>query len=352
MEIKFTDNFKDIIGLENLLEAWKEFRKGKRDKSDVQEFSIHLMDNIILLHKEFENFTYEHGGYEAFNICDPKPRNIHKTTIRDRLLHHAIYRKLYPFFDKKFISDSYSCRIEKGTHRAINKFRKFACKATKNNTRTCWVLKCDIKKFFASINHQILIDILDSYIDDKNILWLLRKVIKSFSSIKPEIGLPLGNLTSQLFVNIYMNEFDRFVKHSLKIKYYIRYADDFVIFSESKEELENLIVLVKDFLWKGLKLELHPEKIYIKTLNSGIDFLGWVHFFDFRILRTATKKRMIKRIREHPASETLDSYLGLLKHGNTNKLKSKIIKEYILNNGKITNPNHIHLLSIFDDIRF
>ncbi|MBI4117135.1 MAG: group II intron reverse transcriptase domain-containing protein, partial [Parcubacteria group bacterium] len=179
------------------------------------------MDNILELHRDLENLTYEHGSYKFFRINDPKPRNIHKASVRDRLLHRATYRILYPFFDQTFISDSFSCRNEKGTHRALNRFRRFAYKVSKNHTKTCWILKCDIRKFFENINHDILLKILDKYIPDKNIIWLLEKVIRGFSS-KPNTGLPLGNLTSQLLVNIYMNEFDQFVKHKLRIKYYIR----------------------------------------------------------------------------------------------------------------------------------
>ena len=160
---------------------------------------------------------------------------------------------------------------------------------------------------------------LSQHIPDKNILWLLKKVIESFSP-----GLPLGNLTSQLFVNIYMNEFDQFVKHKLKVKYYIRYADDFVILSEDKSELHNLIPKIRDFFQDTLRLELHPDKVFIKTLASGVDFLGWVHFPDNRVLRTATKRRMIKRIQDNLNPQTLNSYLGFLKHGNTYKLRKEI----------------------------
>ncbi len=153
------------------------------------------MDNIFLLHRDLTNHNYRHGGYQAFNISDPKPRNIHKASVRDRLLHHAIYRILYLFFDKVFVSDSFSCRLGKGTHKALNRFRVFAYTVSKNNTRTCWVLKCDIRKFFASIDHKILLDILNSYIPDKQIILLLEEIIESFST-KPGVGLPLGNLTS------------------------------------------------------------------------------------------------------------------------------------------------------------
>ena len=306
------------------MEAWREFIRGKRGKRDVQEFSLFLMDNIFSLRDDLINHTYEHGGYQAFNISDPKPRNIHKASVRDRLLHHAIYRKLYPFFDRIFIADSYSCRINKGTHGAINRFRSMFYRVSKNNTKTCWVLKCDIRKFFASINHEILMKILKQYISDKNILWLLENVIGSFHSTKPGIGLPLGNLTSQLLVNIYMNEFDQFVKHKLKAKFYVRYADDFVIFSESRKWLELKIPAIKDFLSDKLMLELHPKKLFIKTVVSGVDFLGWVNFSDHRVLRTATKRRMLGRLSKNFSNETKNSYLGMVKHGNTFKLKSMI----------------------------
>ena len=123
MKIQLRHTFEDIINVENLLEAWKEFARGKRGKQDVQEFSLRLMDNILAFHRELANGTYKHGEYQAFRICDPKPRDIHKATVRDRLLHHAIYRKLYPFFDRTFIADSFSCREQKGTHKTLNRFR-------------------------------------------------------------------------------------------------------------------------------------------------------------------------------------------------------------------------------------
>ena len=159
---------------------------------------------------------------------------------------------------------------------------------------------------------------------DKQIIWLINEVISSFHSTRLGVGLPLGNLTSQLFVNIYMNEFDRYIKHKLKAKYYIRYADDFVILSDNRKELENLVYTISEFLFENLKLQLHPNKVSIKTLNSGIDFLGWVNFPHHRVLRTTTKRRMIKRIKESPKPETLNSYLGLLGHGDAGKLEKEI----------------------------
>ncbi|MCC7004637.1 hypothetical protein IT397_01845, partial [Candidatus Nomurabacteria bacterium] len=323
---EFVMKYNDIISLENLLEAWKEFLNGKKSKKDVLEFQRNLMGNVISLNEDLVEKKYKHSNYEAFNISDPKPRNIHKAKVRDRLLHHAIYRILYPYFDNKFIHDSYSCRVGKGTHKAIDRFKFFSGKVSKNQTKTVWVLKCDIKKFFASINHNILLEILEKHISDKDILWLISEIVGSFHSTASGIGLPLGNLTSQLLVNIYMNEFDQFMKHKLKTRHYIRYADDFVIFSQDRIWLEKILLEIKTFLTEKLKLNLHPNKIYVKTVASSVDFLGWVHFHKHRVLRTGTKKRMLKNLSNNPSKETLQSYLGLLSHGNTEKLRCKALK--------------------------
>ncbi len=264
--IQFTHTYESIISVENLLAAWKEFKRGKSKRTDVLEFERYLMQNILKLHDELLIGTYQHGGYHHFKISDPKPRDIHKANVRDRLVHHALYRKLYPFFDRTFIADSYSCRLGKGTHKAMNRFRSFA-----------------------------------------------------------HTGLPLGNLTSQLLVNIYMNEFDQFVKHTLKAKYYVRYADDFVILSRNRAHLIETLRYIVVFLHDPLKLQLHPKKVSISTLASGVDFLGWVHFPDHRILRTATKRRMFNSLRSNKEKpEVLNSYLGMLSHGNAKKLQKEI----------------------------
>lgn len=323
--MQFTDTYEHIISLENLLGAWQEFARGKRHKKGVAEFALHLTQNITVLHEDLKNKTYQHGTYVAFAINDPKPRTIHKATVRDRLLHHAIHRALYPFFDRVFIADSYSCRVLKGTHKAIARFRAFARGASKNNTKTLWVLKCDIKKFFASVDQDVLLAIVEKCIPDNNIMWLLERIVWSFKSTLPGKGLPLGNLTSQLLVNIYMNELDQFVKHELKARYYIRYADDFVIMSQDKKVLLQLLPKVETFLSKRLSLSLHPDKVNIQTLASGVDFLGWVHFSDHRVLRTATKQKMFRNITaKNGKTEIIQSYLGLLCHGNAKKLERRV----------------------------
>ncbi len=304
--------------------------QGKRTRKDVQEFEIHLMDNILALHRELFLKTYVHSKYEAFNISDPKPRNIHKAQVCDRLLHRAIYRIFYPFFDTTFIADSYSCREEKGVHRALDRFKIFANQVSKNRTKPLLVLKCDVRKFFASIDQGVLLDILKGRIIDPDIIWLLGQVIHSFSSTGEGKGLPLGNLTSQLLVNIYMNVFDQFMKHQVKAKYYIRYADDFVIFSQDKEWLERVLLQIQDFLEFRLCLGLHPDKVFIKTLASGVDFLGWKHFPHHRVLRTTTKKRMWRNIEQKEGKkETVQSYLGMLSHGNGRKLQEQLKAEKI-----------------------
>ncbi len=363
-------SYADVVSLENLLEAWEEFSVGKCARKDAQAFELRLMEHLISLHTELITKSYRHGTYEAFKVNDPKPRDIHKASVRDRIVHRALYRVLSPFFDTLFIADSYSCRTDKGTHRALRRFEVFARKVSRNQTKTAWVLKGDIRKFFASIDHGILLlDILRERIVDEDILWLLGEVVGSFhASCHPapdagsrisgsrlggrddrkggcdalrnsglphprglglamtekksvtKKGLPLGNLTSQLFANVYLNEFDQFVKHGLKAPGYIRYADDFVILSREKEWLESILFRIEGFLHERLKLELHPDKLFLKTLASGMDFLGWVHFPDHRVLRTVTKRRMFRKLDE----KNISSYLGLLGHGNGYILKEMV----------------------------
>jgi RNA-directed DNA polymerase len=320
--------FNELISLENLLAAWQEFLCGKRKKPDVQEFGFNLTDNIIFLHHDLANGIYRHGGYHEFKISDPKSRIIHKASVRDRLLHHAIHRILYHHFDRFFICDSFSCRLGKGTHAALSRFKRLCYKVSNNNTRTVWILKGDIRKYFASIDQQILLNIIEKYIGDMQVVSLLKKVIFSFNSGTLGKGIPLGNLTSQLFANIYLNELDHYLKRGLRVKNYIRYADDFVVVSADKEYLASLIPKIRIFLLEMLKLELHPDKLFIKTLGSGVDYLGWVHFNDHKVLRTISKKRMYHKIRLNNRNESLQSYLGLLKHGNAFKLKQNLLEYY------------------------
>ena len=298
---------------------------GKENKLDVQQFGIDLEDNIFKLHDDLINNQYVHSSYQSFYIHDPKLRHIFKANIQDRILHHAIVKVIGPIFEKSFNFDSYSSRKNKGTHKAIDRFRYFAQKLSRNNSRTIWILKCDIRKFFDSVNHDVIIDQISAKVKDEKAIELIRNIVNSISTHKNS-GIPLGNLTSQLFSNIYLDNFDQFIKRQLRVKYYLRYNDDFMILSPGKSYLENLISIITSFLGEKLNLELNPQKVVIKNWSQGIDFLGYVNFPHHTILRTKTKRRMLRKIKrnceqlkadplyEKSFNQSLQSYLGVLHH--------------------------------------
>lgn len=317
--------FGNITSLKNLFRAWNEFKRGKLKKQDIVQFSPDLEGQIFHLYRDLQNENYHHGLYESFYICDPKRRHIHKPIARDRVLHHAIFRIIEPIFDKTFIFDSFSSRKNKGVHKAHKRFKKFAWWLSRNNTRAVWILKCDIKKFFDSVDHNILLKIISEKVKEEKTIHLLAQIIRSFET-RPDKGIPLGNLTSQLFSNIYLNELDQYVKRELRIKHYIRYADDFVLLSANQPELKADIMKISDFLKQKLALSLHPNKISIRKFSQGVDFLGYIIFPYHQILRTKTKNRMLRKIKrlrcelnhgvitEKFFDQSLQSHLGLLKH--------------------------------------
>ena len=317
--------FEKIISLENLFSAWNEFRLGKENKSDVQRFALDLEDNIFELSDVLKNNNYVHGPYQSFYLHDPKLRHIFKAQVRDRVLHHALVKIIGPLFEKSFIFDSYSSRKNQGTHKAIKRFRYFAWKLSRNDTKTVWILKCDIKKFFDSVNHDIIIHQIMEKVKDKKAVRLVEHIVNSLNT-SSKGGIPLGNLTSQLFSNIYLDILDQSIKRRLRIKHYIRYNDDFLILHENREFLKNLIPIISNFLKNKLNLELHPQKIIIKNWNQGIDFLGYVSFPYHTILRTKTKKRIILKIKRNKEKlritpeykksfyQSTQSYFGILRH--------------------------------------
>lgn len=322
-------NYGNIISIENIFQAWSEFKKGKKNRADVQVFERNLEDNLFNLHLKLKNKTYIHGKYQAFVVHDPKRRQIHKAGVSDRVVHHLLYKYLYSLFDKNFIHDSYSCRLNKGTHRGVDRLEKFTRIVSKNYTKDCWALKLDIKKFFASLDQPILLDLLKQNIKDQDILWLISQVISSFNSDQGiEKGIPLGNLTSQVFANVYLNELDQFINHQLRVKYYLRYADDFIALTSSKNDLNQFIQPIKDFLETNLKLELHPDKIIMRKLHWGIDFLGYIVLPHYMLPRTKTKKRIFKKLKSKISSsnfnQSFQSYLGYLSHANTFLLRQKL----------------------------
>ncbi len=314
-------NFDDIISIENLFQAWNEFKKGKRNRKDVQVFELNLEDNLFDLYESLKNKAYKHGSYKDFYVSDPKRRHIHKACVSDRIIHHLFYKYLYEIFDETFICDSYSCRVGKGAHKGVKRLYVFARKISKNYTRNCWVLKCDVKKFFAMVDHEILLNLLSERMADRDILDLLMDVIRSFNSDYGDgKGIPLGNLTSQIFANIYLDKLDRFVKHNLRVKHYLRYADDFIFLSADKSRLLELVDPIRGFLRRELKLELHPDKIILRKLEWGIDFLGYVVLPHYILPRAKTKKRMLEKVN----SKNVQSYLGYLSHASAHRLSEEV----------------------------
>ncbi len=335
------NSYTEIIALENLFQAWEEFIKGKRNKADVGIFERSLEDNIFNLYQILKNKNYQHGVYQEFYVHDPKLRHIHKACVQDRVVHHLVSKILEEIFDPTFYAHSYSCRKGKGTHKAIESFVKLARKASNNNTSKLFVLKCDIGKFFANVDHAVLLNLLAKRIHDEDFINLLKEIIESFKTEADPRGMPIGNLTSQLFANIYMDPLDQYIKHNLRAKYYIRYADDFVFMSNNQEYLQNILTQVECFLKEELKLTLHPNKVEICNYYLGVDFLGYVIFPKFILPRTKTKKRMFRKLAEkvnqvkegraspEALNQTLQSYLGFLSHCNSYKL-SQEVKNQIL----------------------
>jgi len=321
-----------IISPQALFKAWEVFKSDKRNKPDVIEFEMDIEKHIFGLYRDLKQDMYHHGPYKGFWIHDPKVRRIHKATVRDRVLHHAVFKALNPIFEPTFIPNSFSCRIGKGTHKGMQKVAQMIRAVSRNNTRPCYALKCDVRKFFDSIDHNTLLSILEKRIKDKKVMHLMREVVGSFDASRTNLfdrkGVPIGNLTSQIFANIYMNEFDQFVKQVLKVKYYARYTDDFVIVSPDKAYLKDLLPPIQNFLKNTLYLELHPKKVTIRKHTHGIDFLGYVILPEHIKMRSKTKKRIPRKLHERVAlykrneiSETslkssLQSYMGVISHAD------------------------------------
>lgn len=309
-----------IVSVDNLFGAWREFRRGKRQKPDVQKFEYQLEDNILQLHGELQAGTYACDPYAVFTVCDSKPRLIHKASVRDRLLHQAVFRVLYPLFDRRFITDSFSCRVGKGTHRGAARLRYFLRTERAKRRGTVLALKCDIRKFFDSVDQGILISLLEEYIADRNTLWLLRRIIGSFSTAAG-VGLPLGNVTSQLFANIYLHELDCFLKYELRVDKYVRYSDDFAVVGNDIAYLRLVAEMARRFLKHRLNLDLHEGKLVVRKYSQGVDFLGYILFPAHTVLRTRTKRRMLARVARGTLTESaLHSYEGMLGHCNGYKL--------------------------------
>lgn len=285
-------------------------------------FEHNVEENLFNLHEGLLGGRFQHGDYTPFKIYDPKERQIHKTEVRDRVIHQAVVNVIEQIFDRQFIFDSFSCRKRKGIHSASKRLQEFLRTASKNNTKTVYALKCDIRKFFDTVDHQILLEQVARKITDADTAELLVNIISSFNKI-PGKGLPIGNLTSQLFANVYLHELDYYVKQILREKWYLRYCDDFMIISQSRTHLAGILVKIKSFLQKRLKLDIHPHKVSFRSWGQGIDFVGYVHLPHCVVLRTRTRKRMLRRVKR----ENLPSYLGLCKHADTFELTQLLLNK-------------------------
>lgn len=286
--------------LEDLYIAYYDTRKNKRNKKVSLEYELDFEKNIINLHKSIINKSYKPKPCIAFLVKRPVLREVFAASFEDRIIHHYIYNQISPIFEKEFIEDSYSCRKGKGTLYGINRVFDFIKECSENYTKQCYILKLDIKGYFYSINKNILYEIIIKELVDKKrflncdfdtLIFLITKTIfsnprkdvvvykdkdwdilpksKSLFYAKENCGLPIGNLTSQLFSNIYMNIFDRYVKDKLKIKYYGRYVDDFVIVHQNKDFLKKNITIFRNFLKNNLHLEIHPNKIYLQDYKKA-----------------------------------------------------------------------------------
>ncbi|MCD4759394.1 reverse transcriptase/maturase family protein [archaeon] len=325
-----------LCSYNNLLKAFKKASKGKSFMPYVVEFRENLNLNLLSLKTELETLTYKPTKLKKFVIRDPKTRVIRKSIFKDRVVHHAIVNILEPIYEKTFIEDSYANRKTKGTLAAIKRFDKFKRKVSKNNKIKCFVFKADIKKFFDSVDQDTLLKIFRRNIKDKKLLWLIKQILKNFHN--KEKGMPLGNMTSQFFANVYLNELDYFVKHKIKAKYYLRYVDDFVILHGNKSVLEKYKVKIKKYL-KNLDLELHPNKSKIFPNYKGINFLGYKMFYYHRLIIRRNlnqfKRKLITLEKDYNEGSinfekvlnSIDGWMAYAIWANSYKLRKKLMKE-------------------------
>ncbi len=291
------------------------------------DFEMHLEDNVFCLFEQLQIGKYTHSAYKRFVIFDNKKRDIYKAEIRDRIVHQIIYEYLLSIFEPTFISDSYASRIEKGQYKAIYAFKYFV-KLAGGRDGNCFVLKCDVRKYFDNIDHDILLGILEEKIsgekdDSGKIFRIIKEIISSYSSgCGLNKGIPLGNVTSQVFANIYLNILDNYVKKELKCRFYVRYNDDLAIVSKNMKELEKIKNKIVDFIKQRLSLEIPLEKTSIRKVGWGVDFLGFTILPKAVLLRDKTKSKIYSNI----SQKNIHSYFSILRHCNSYNLRNKILE--------------------------
>lgn len=349
-----------IFSYENLLKCYYECRKRKRYTINAAKFEIHFEDELLKLQKELREHTYKPGRSICFVVTEPKAREIFAADFRDRIVHHVLVNYLESIWEPKFIDQSYSCRKGKGAHKTIEDLKKYIQKVNHNNHQPAYYLQVDIQSFFVGIKKDILFELIKRYTKNPEILWLTKTIIfhnptknyyrkcqislfdlipdhKSLFKVSPDQGLPIGNLTSQFFANIYLNELDQFVKHKLRAKYYLRYVDDLLLLSQNKDELKLWRGEIDRFLQDKLKLKLHPQKQVLQTIDKGIDFVGFIVKPNYTLMRRRIVKNLkeklwklnqnLEEITEQGIKQTLsmvNSYYGQFRHAKTFGLRQKL----------------------------
>lgn len=324
----------------------------------AMEFDFNLEANLSKIVWELSTGKYRPYPYKYFVVHDPKTRNIAAPHFRDRVVQHSLVSVIEPIFEKKFIYDSYACRKDRGTHFGLKRLKKFlqAARTCSGKNAEIYVLQCDIRKFFPSVSWKILFEIIEKTINSPQTRDLIQKIITIHSAfggkmvlvepdeaivlVKERRGLPIGNLTSQLFANIYLNELDHFVKENLRERWYGRYMDDFFIISPSEERLKIVREEIRTFLKEKLELNLHPKKVNIKNVQDGVSFVGYRVFYDHILIRGSTLLRFQKKYRKYKkilkkgkiTQEYLraveNSFKGHLRHANAWGLRKKLFACY------------------------
>lgn len=304
------------ISLSSLYKSWYKFKKGKRRTGDFEIFEYYLEKNIFNLYCELNSGKYRHGLYHNFIVNDNKKRIVSVASIRDRIVHRLLYDYLVSVYDKSFIYDVWSCRKDKGLLGAIERTQQFT-----RRYRNHYVWRTDINKFFESIDQKILLVILIRKVRDKKTISLLKEVLLSYSSRERERervkGLPIGNLTSQIFANIYLNELDRYIVHCKKPAAYLRYGDDFIIFGKDLDKLQKAREDVTNYIQENLKLNINKKNDILIKAHQGLKFLGVQIFPNGRKLM----KRNLLRISRKLNLMNVPSYYGLIKQHNPKKIK-------------------------------
>jgi RNA-directed DNA polymerase len=333
--------YEQITDFANMHQAYLQARRNKRYCPEVLAFSVNLEKELLQLKQELATRSYRTGRYRRFTIHEPKTRQVAALPFRDRVVHHALCNVIGPIFEATFIYDSYACRKGKGTHAGANRVTQFLRQAQRRHDQI-WVLKGDIAQYFPSVDHATLLAIIDRKIKCTGTTWLIEEILESWhTNGKPEKGIPIGNLTSQLWANLYLNELDKFVKHDLKCRWYVRYMDDWIILHNDKSRLQRIKAQIADYLNQHLALQLNT-KTNVFPAAQGINFLGYRIWATHRLLRKSSAKRMKHRLKtfeqgytngtielEHITASVM-SWLGHASHADTYNLRNKLFADFIL----------------------